>query len=48
MLDAEGMMTPPYIYTAGIGGLNAREAEIDPARPQQTLRVAGVLGPKVG
>ncbi len=46
ILDAEGIPTPSYLYTAALAGLNAKHASIDPALPQQTLEVLGVWASK--
>ena len=46
MLDAGNFPGPAHLFAAAVAGLNSRFASIDPARPQQTLEVRGVLPPK--
>ena len=47
MLDAGGFPVPAHLFAAAVAGLNSRYASIDPARPQQTLEVRGILPPKI-
>lgn len=35
--------TPPWVWAAATAGVNAFHAELDPARPYQTLEVKGVM-----
>lgn len=43
LIDAEGVPTPPFLVSAALGGVNAIQASIDPALPQQKLELLGVL-----
>ena len=38
--------TPPWEWAAAVAGVNAREAQRDPARPYQTLPLIGIVPPK--
>ena len=35
--------TPPWIWAAAVAGVDAKQTQIDPARPRQTLEIPGVL-----
>lgn len=45
VLGTKGMPTPPWEYAAAVAGVAALSAQVDPARPFQTLPVFGVLPP---
>ena len=44
IMDASQSLSPDYEWAAAVAGQVARSAEIDPARPLQTLPLAGVVG----
>ena len=45
VMDAGKSLSPDYEWAAAVAGQVARSAEIDPARPFQTLPLLGVTGP---
>ena len=47
IMDASQSLSPDYEWAAAVAGQVARSAEIDPARPFQTLPLAGVVGAPV-
>ncbi len=46
ILSALDSPTAPWVWAAATAGVNALYAQIDPARPYQTLRIRGVLAGK--
>ncbi len=48
IMDAGKFPHPGYEIAAAIAGAASASAEIDPARPFQTLELKGILAPKVG
>ena len=44
IMDASQSLSPDYEWAAAVAGQVARSAEIDPARPFQTLPLVGVVG----
>jgi len=47
IMGAGSSPTPPWIWAASLAGVNAFHSQNDPARPQKTLEVPGVVAPAI-
>lgn len=48
VVGVEGFLSPPWEIAASVAGMAAKSAQADPARPQTTLALPGIIGANPG